>query len=330
MSSLQAHWRRQIEARGATEARRHGAPCLWHPGRKGMVDLSHQGVVAFRGTDAREFLQGYLTCDMNDVASDRPVLGALCNLQGRVVTNFVAIERDGAICLRMHRSLVEPTFDAFSKYIVFSKTKMEDASDRWLRIGFPSGDLLRQAVEPMHLDESSRGDATFTLDLPDASSRKELWIDDNEEPGVIDPLLDRVPLMSPAEWDRIAIQALSPELTLITSSKYLPQMLGLDALGAVDFDKGCYLGQEIVARVQYRGEHKRELVALRADNVAEEPALGTTILAGDRAIGEVIMSAKTDRETPAELLAVLQRGIDLATHTLTLEGVPNGTLSALR
>lgn len=328
MDPLHAYWREQLEARGAHPGRRHDAECLLSTGDQGMVDLSHQGVVAFRGPDAGEFLQGYLTCDMSDVAPDNPRLGALCNLQGRVVTNFVAVERDDAICLRMHRSLVERTFEAFGKYIPFSKSTMEDASERWIRIGLHEAapllmELLgfEKAPEPLWLI----GEVAFAFELPDASNRFELWIT-REGRNLVDALLERLPLMSPSQWDRLAIDAMSPEVTQRTSEKFLPQMLGLDKLGAVDFDKGCYLGQEIVARVQYRGAHKRELTILRADTLDQEPALGTNICAGGKSVGEVVMSAKVATgRAPTDLLAVLQRGI-AADVTLTLDGIPESVL----
>ena len=328
MDPLHAYWREQLEARGAHPGHRHDVECLLSTGDQGMVDLSHQGVVAFRGPDAREFLQGYLTCDMSDVAPENPRLGALCNLQGRVVTNFVAVERNDAICLRMHRSLVAPTFDAFGKYIPFSKSAMEDASEDWIRIGLHDAapllmELLgfEKAPDPLWLVR----DEAFAFELPDASNRFELWIT-REGRNLVDALLERLPLMSPSGWDRLAIDALSPEVTQRTSEKFLPQMLGLDKLGAVDFDKGCYLGQEIVARVQYRGEHKRTLTHLRCDGLDQEPPLGTNICAGNKAVGQVVMSAKVGTgKATVDLLAVLQREI-ADDASLTLEGIPESVL----
>ncbi len=329
MDPLHRYWREQLAARGTHPGRRHDAECLLSTGDQGMVDLSHQGVVAFSGPDAREFLQGYLTCDMDAVAPDNTRLGALCNLQGRVVTNFVVAERDDALCLRMHRSLVQPTFEAFAKYIPFSKSEMQDASERWLRIGLHDAaplvmELLGYDQAPTPLSLSNH--VAFAFELPDASGRFELWISP-EGRAMVDALLDRQGLMSPSQWDRLAIDAMSTEITQTTSEQFLPQMLGLDSLGAVDFDKGCYLGQEIVARVQYRGEHKRELTHLRCDGLDQEPALGTNIVLGGKGVGEVVMSAKVDPgKAPVDLLAVLQRGVDLDNVTLMLEGTPGSVL----
>ena len=323
MTQLHGYWLEQLEARGARESQRHGVACVLAHGAGEILDLSHQGVVAFSGPDAREFLQGYLTCDTDDIAADRALPGALCNLQGRVITNFVAVEHDAAIYLRMHRSLVEPTFDAFRKYIVFSKTEMADASDRWLRIGVhaPEGEqALEELLKPLEVG--------LAFELPDDSNRYELWIEP-EGRAIVDRLLDRFELMSPAHWDRLAIDAMAPELTQATSAQFLPQMLRLDQLGAVSFDKGCYLGQEIVARVQYRGEHKRELVALQTNALETEPFLGTKVCADGKPAGEVVMVAKTGDQDPIALLAVLPRGADPENDNLSLAGIADSALRKL-
>ncbi|MEE9254995.1 MAG: hypothetical protein V3U43_08675 [Pseudomonadales bacterium] len=323
MTQLHRYWIEELEARGARSGQRHGVACVLADGPRGIVDLSNQGVIAFRGPDAREFLQGYLTCDTDDIAADRPVPGALCNLQGRVITNFVAVQRDAAICLRMHRSVIEPTFDALRKYIVFSKTKMEDASDRWVRIGIHEPEAEQALGEAL-----TTPDAGFAFELPDASNRHELWIEPDGR-ALVDRLLERFGLMSPSQWDRLAIDAMSPEITQATSARFLPQMLRLDELGAVSFEKGCYLGQEIVARVQYRGEHKRELTALQADALEKEPSLGTKVCANGKPAGEVVMVAKTNEKDPIALLAVLPRGTDPENDTLTLEGIADSSLQNL-
>lgn len=324
MTESHRYWLEQLETRGVRPGQRQGVACMLAQGTRGILDLSHQGVVTFRGPDAREFLQGYLTCDTDDITADGALPGALCNLQGRVITNFVAVERDAAICLRMHRSLIEPTLDAFRKYIVFSKAEMADASDRWIRIGIHAPNAEQTLRELLQTP-----DAGFTFELPDASNRHELWIEPHAR-ELIDRLLERFGLMSPSRWDRLAIEAMSPETTQATSGQFLPQMLRLDQLGAVSFDKGCYLGQEIVARVQYRGEHKRELVALQADALETEPPLGTKVVVDDKPTGDVVMVAKTADNDPIALLAVLPRGTDPEKDTLALEGIADSRLRKLQ
>lgn len=321
MTDLHGYWLERLAAHGAIQEQRHGVTYVVAQGNQGLVDLSHQGVVAFNGPDAGEFLQGYLTCDMADIAIDRAIPGALCNLQGRVITNFLALQRDGGICLRMHRSLIEPTFDALRKYMVFSKTEMEDASNRWLRVGFHGPDA--EATLAKLVDKHG---TALAFELPDGSHRRELWIEPDGR-ALVDALLEHFDPMSPSAWDLLAIKAMSPEITLATSGEFLPQMLRLDVLGAVSFDKGCYLGQEIVARVQYRGEHKRELMALRAEALRSEPAPGTTVCANGKPAGEVVIASNA--EGPTALLAVLPRGTDPARDALTLEAIAHSSLRKL-
>jgi tRNA-modifying protein YgfZ len=105
-------------------------------GETWLCDLRYQGLLALTGPDAVKFLQGQITCDVRELGGQRSLLGAQCDLKGRVLTSFrVFQDGDEQLLLRLHRGLVEDTCAALGKYMVFSKAKLEDVSDQWSHIG---------------------------------------------------------------------------------------------------------------------------------------------------------------------------------------------------
>jgi folate-binding protein YgfZ len=197
--------------------------------------LPELGVLRFNGPDVANFLQGYLTCDTVDLAPAALAPMAICNLKGRVVVNGWCRrwgEGSGSpsVILIVHRSLIERLMQFFKAYVMFSKTELADASDTTLVFG-------------------STGNADQPLILVDQlTEAKTLW--------------EQSPHASVASFWLGLIEAGIALVTEATSEAFLPQMLDLERLGAVDFDKGCYLGQEVVARAQHRGEVKRRLQRL--------------------------------------------------------------------
>lgn len=213
-----------------------------------VARLDNFGFLAVTGKDAQKFLQGYVTCDMDDVTPDKSAIGAICNLQGRMVTSFRIAATDDGYLLRMARELVPATMEFLQKYIVFSKAEMDDRSDTvhcfactGAITGFPEG---RYDAAPLDggLVVRVSGENRFEVWTvqPD-------WLPQEGEP------------MEPAAWRSWEIEAGIAWVTSATSEQFIPQMLAYHTLGGVAFDKGCYLGQEIVARMQYRGALTRHL-----------------------------------------------------------------------
>ena len=238
------------------------------------------GMLRLTGPDAIKFLQGYTTCDLAPVTAGGASVGAICNLKGRMVTSFRVAMFETDLLLRMHRALVPKTIAFLSKYIVFSKAEMHDASEQWLVGGLTTTNVQRDAVKPMDTG----------LEVGLGGDRAELW--------------SRRPIQAEEDsdaWHRLDIYAglawISPE----TAGEYLPQMFAYDALGAVDFEKGCYLGQEIVARAHFRGTIKRRIY--RAGSSAEVP-LGAPLWDGNREVGQVVASAPAATGQGSELLIV--------------------------
>jgi tRNA-modifying protein YgfZ len=231
------------------------------------------GVVRFDGIDARRFLQGYLTCDVDRVRTGALTPTALCNLKGRVVASgWATATTAGAIRLILHRSLTATLTGFLERYLAFSKTRQVDESDAVLVLG---GSRLPDDANPLGLDH---GLSLVICD--DLDSAKALWL--------------RMSHDDESRWLAGLTRAGIPLLTLPVSERFLPQMLNLDQLGAVDFAKGCYLGQEVVARAQHRGAVKRSLRVLGWAG-ARPPAAGAELRDPQgRAVGSVVFAAAAD------------------------------------
>ena len=213
------------------------------------------GVIAFRGADAARFLQGQLSADVESLAPGTSTLAGLHNPQGRVIA-LLALVRPGAeeILAVLPRELIETATTRLRKYILRAKLRIEDLSDSHRVVG------LRRGVPAPGLPEIAWGERRLLVAPREATAQS---------------MLD---VTSLAQWDAADVAAGLPQVCAATSEQFVAQMLNLDLLGAIAFDKGCYTGQEVIARAHYRGRVKRRMQ--RWHN-----ASGTMLEPGDSARG---------------------------------------------
>ena len=237
-----------------------------------MANLYHlidKGFLKIAGAEAIKFLQGYTTCDLAQLEENGTAMGAICNLQGRMMTSFQVLKTGNDLILRMQRPLVKSTLDFLEKYIVFSKAELHDISEHYACYGC--------------LDQPGNTIETgFTIRL---SNRTEIW-----STMRLDADADAGP------WQDAELSAGIAWVTQSTQDEHLPQMFNYHNQGGIDFEKGCYLGQEIIARAHYRGDLKRRLHRLVSE---KERPVGTNL-----DIGTIVATA------PSGLLAVLKNTTD--------------------
>ncbi|BCQ60070.1 tRNA-modifying protein YgfZ [Pseudomonas sp. Boi14] len=268
--------------------------------------LSHEGVLAVRGPDASKFLQGQLTCNLNYLSDSQSSLGARCNQKGRMQSSFrILLEGDGCL-LAMARELIEPQLADLKKYAVFSKAKLADESASWARFGLADAQVALSGLGlelPEEDGSVARADGLIALRV--SSQRAELWVPAERVASLRQQLAAQLPEGELNQWLLGQVRAGLGQVMPETRELFIPQMLNLQAVGGVSFKKGCYTGQEIVARMQYLGKLKRRLyrLALPGDTL---PAPGTALFAPSHnsAIGEVVLAARAQQGV--ELLAVLQ------------------------
>ena len=268
--------------------------------------LTHEGVLAVRGNDASKFLQGQLTCNLNYLSDTRASLGARCTQKGRMQSSFrIVLQPDGCL-LAMARELVEPQLADLKKYAVFSKSTLTDDSTNWVRFGLVQADHVLASLG-LHLpaDTDSVARANDLIAVRASEGRAELWAPAAQAHTLTRQLEAQLPQAELNDWLLGQIRAGIGQVMAQTRELFIPQMINLQAVGGVSFKKGCYTGQEIVARMQYLGKLKRHLYRLSLTG-NEVPSPGTPLFAPTHssAIGEVVIGARS--EHGVELLAVLQ------------------------
>jgi hypothetical protein len=232
--------------------------------------LTRYGLLSVTGADARDFLHAQLTNDIEHLAPGRAALAGWCSAKGRLLASFLVIPAAEGFLLQLARDLVPTVLKRLPMFVLRSKVKIEDASSR-AQFGTwedrPQGEVFSVAGLSVQFENSRR-----------------LLISDEAPAGT---------QVDEARWALEEIRAGRPLITAATQDMFVPQMVNYEKLGAVDFQKGCYPGQEVVARAQYRGEVKRRMVRLPA------PA-GAALGPGQEFNGGVVVDS-----AGGELLAVM-------------------------
>jgi folate-binding protein YgfZ len=217
----------------------------------------------------------------------------------------ILLEGDGVL-LAMASELIEAQLLDLKKYAVFSKSKLTDESASWVRFGLSHGDaaLASLGLElPQDTDSVVRANDLIAIRVSPA--RAELWVRAEQADDIRNLLAAQLPEGSLNDWLLGQIRAGIGQVFGQTREEFIPQMINLQAVGGVSFKKGCYTGQEIVARMQYLGKLKRRLYRLTlADNGVPEPGIELFSPVHASSAGNVVLAARTG--SGVELLAVLQ------------------------
>ena len=265
------------------------------------VDLNHLTAMRFSGPDAVTFLQGYLTCDIRALSAARALFGALCNIKGRVVADALVALTGGHPTLVVDASLRQPIETSLAKYLAFSRSRFDPPGAAPILLGLVNPVPADLPAVPM-TSTPFRGGVAVALPGPqprvlvalpyDAAAN--LWNEYESHARAGDALV----------WDLLDVRAGLAHVTAATSEEFLPQMLDYDRIDAISFTKGCYLGQEIVARTQHLGRPKRHLQRLGWHG-APAPAIGSKLTtAAGAAAGTLVAVAQTAIDA-GEALAVL-------------------------
>ncbi len=228
------------------------------------VSLDALGVLRVRGPDALSFLQGQLSNDLTRLAADRSLLAGYHNPQGRVIALLRVLQlAPGDLLAVLPRELIAPAVARLSKFILRAKVKLADDSQGWRISGLlpggsgepAPGDRLPAALVaalPASVDATAHVAGTIAVRVAQEPAR---WLLLSPAPQVPFSATAAPPQM----WQRLAIASGEPQVYAATSEEFVAQMLNLDCLGAIAFDKGCYTGQEVIARAHYRGRVKRRM-----------------------------------------------------------------------
>jgi folate-binding protein YgfZ len=198
--------------------------------------LSRYGLLSVTGPDARAFLHAQLTNDIENLGADRSALAGWCSAKGRLLASFLVIPSPQGFLLQLARDLAAPVAKRLGMFVLRSKVKIADESDSWAQFGVWESDWQQPDVAWRGNIATVRVGERRFLQLGPAAELK--------EPANADEV----------QWTLQEIRAGRPLITSATQDQFVPQMVNFEVLGGVDFQKGCYPGQEIVARAQYRGQ----------------------------------------------------------------------------
>ncbi|MCA7998959.1 CAF17-like 4Fe-4S cluster assembly/insertion protein YgfZ [Burkholderia metallica] len=227
------------------------------------MPLPQFGVIDVAGDDAATFLHSQLTNDIEHLDAASARLSGYCSPKGRLLGSFLTWRAGHGVRLLVSKDVQPAVQKRLSMFVLRAKAKLTDASDTLAVVGF-AGDV-RDALSgifdalPDGVHVKVDGPAGTLIRVPDAAGRKRyLWIGPRAEVDArVAALGNTLPIVSPAVWDWLDIRAGEPRITQPAVEQFVPQMINFDVIGAVNFRKGCYPGQEVVARSQYRGTIKR-------------------------------------------------------------------------
>ena len=270
-----------------------------------VCPLSHFELLRFSGTDAQTFLQNQLTCDVLQVAPTAACYGGYCTPKGRLIADFLLMRTPQAYLMHLPADSADVLAERLRKFVLRAKVAIgRETGLRAIGIGGPEApSLVRHFIgEPPHLPlESVQYPAATLLRLPGAAFLA--LAPQQEIAGLWDMIARQAAPAGMDAWNWLQIRAGIPWITGATREQFVPQMVALDTIGGVDFHKGCYPGQEIVARTHYLGEVKR---ALRFGHSEGAATAGDALLSADGQSRGMVVNAAPAADGGYDLLAVVQ------------------------
>ena len=231
----------------------------------GAVELSHWGVIRARGAEAPKFLHSQLTNDLLSLSPSRAQLAGFCSAKGRLQASFVAWKSNaGDVLLACSASVLPATLKRLSMFVLRAQCRLSDATPE-LRLWGLAGAAARQYVEGLAVWGQQERQGATIIRLPDAAGLLRCV---SVGPAPDHSPSSAPPVLSLAQWRWLEVQSGVPLVELATVEQFVPQMLNFELIGGVDFQKGCYPGQEVVARSQYRGTLKRRMFLFDIDGAA--------------------------------------------------------------
>jgi folate-binding protein YgfZ len=293
----------------------------------GQVTLTNRILVRISGPGTDKFLQGQFSQHLDEVVTGYSPRAAAATPKGRAYC-LTRMVRDGDdVVFALSTELAEFTLNHLRKYLMLFRGTSATIIDSGRIIGFFGNQTVETFAGKSLSDLQKPGD---TLQLPDGflirieSTAEELERFEFWQIRGTEPATDAD--MPQANWLASEIAAGIAMLTEPTSESFVPQMLNWQHLGGVHFKKGCYTGQEIIARMHFLGQLKKSLFRFRLDQPDQMPAPGTSILAGERSVGTLINAVRFVDGT-IELLAVVRH--DVSSDSLTIDSLPGQLLIQL-
>ena len=290
----------------------------------GIARLNHLGVIQVDGEDAAKFLHGQLTHDFALLGLSEARLAAFCSAKGRIQASFIGFKRShDQILLICSRDLLPATLKRLSMFVLRAKARLSDASEAFALWGL-AGSAVPAALPVAAWSQGREGDASVVRLYPADGTPRALWVAPVGAPAPVGEALPE------GLWNWLEVKSAVGTLSQPVFEAFVPQMLNYESVGGVNFKKGCYPGQEVVARSQFRGTLKRRAYLVHSNEPltvgqevfhssdAEQPC-GTVVQAAGHPAGgfDAIVSMQTSAALDGSLHAGAAGG-----PTLTLLPLP--------
>jgi folate-binding protein YgfZ len=298
------------------------APTAQQSGKQ-IHPVAHLAVLKVTGKDAAKLLQGQITCNANDITDNQGNLGALCNPKGRAVATFILIKRSDRFLMVLPVELLPTVKNRLQKYVLRADVALADGSEEFCLIGLRQDDASKSDLGQLF---STRQEGVVSINLSSRQNRSLIIAEASQAAGFWNEKvqLENFQPAGSEKWRYLDLISGLPWLGAATSEEFVPQMLNLDKLGGISFSKGCYTGQEIVARTHYLGKIKRALFLAECDGTAAPPPnsiivdkaadpeqsagnIVDAIVHGDRCKAQVVLQLAENHESHHYDLALKDR-----------------------
>ena len=278
---------------------------------KQTTKLDHLGIIELQGNDSVEFLQGQMTQDIYSIEDSKAALTSILNPQGRIISTAFIFKWGESFILMVSNEVRDKLIAWLSRFILRSKVQITQSEDCVFGLNQENARKLCDVLNVKAKDTSFESD-TSCLKTIEADDERAFLVSKSER------FLDNLSISTLAtkDWKMANINAGIPTIYRENIEKFIPQMVNLDLINGISFSKGCYTGQEIVARVQHKGKVKQRMFHItgKASNKKIDP--GTAILCEDAKVGTVIESLEDNGQMHA--LGVIKN--DASKKRLVVDG----------
>jgi len=277
--------------------------------------LDDRGLLSLQGSDAATFLHGQLSTDVLGLAAGESRLTSYSDARGRLLLVGRVYAETDRFLLEIPNDRIEPVRRQLAKYVLRADVVIEDVSntlERCAAAGHSAAIALGAVVDSLPTEPGQSVSTEAGAHIVRLAGPRPRW-QIHGEPAAVSPVWDQLAghtvEVNSSQWRLLDIEAGIPAVHEATAGHFVAQMLNLDRLGAIDFRKGCYPGQEVIARTHYLGRIKRRMQLLHLSMNADSPAPGTVVEQDGKKVGEVVEGAPLP-EAGCLVLAVIHTGAD--------------------
>lgn len=287
-----------------------------------IATLGKQGIVRLSGEDALSFIHGQLSNDVERLKADEARFAGYCTPEGRLLATMFVWKSEGDVCLLMPKEILPGLLKRLQMYVLRAKVQVSDVTANYAVMGLAGEKITETFMQslpelPGKIYGKKESDSGTFIRVKDAfGAVRFLWISPVQTEDPVKTALSSVLATANDEaWELGDIHAGMPQIYVATQNRFIPQMLNMDLVDGMSFTKGCYPGQEIVARTQYRGKLKRRMLPAHADMPDGDDASKAHVAPGmdvfaastpDEPCGTVVRAAWRDA-TRIDCLMVLTR-----------------------